>query len=223
MKYNLHSRGTKITDIDLNGRVIFIYSDKYNIFFFLLDFDVKKMYKITTDKSFVIENIDDVSIPDNFFNYERIKFFKPLNNYSKPNNGYIYTGIITYTEISYKFTIMDDNIFTESNTITVVKKKEPIDDLKCIEDFDIYCYIQKKDIVYAVGYDKRYDAYSYITVNIEKDKLKRVYSLNSEYGDILPLTLSIDPDEGMVYIGGNLAFYSSPTLVKPYIECFLMT
>lgn len=212
----------KLFDLEYNGEYIFVYSDKFNIFFFFLDKEDNKLYKITTDKYFLIEYIDEVDTPEDFHLYTSIKFFKPFNVY---NNQYSFVGIVIYNDISYKFKIEDNNklVFTEET------KYHPNDGilgtLSCLSTVDIFSYIQKKNRIFLIGYDQDYKDYIYTIVNIEDNKLEKVYSITSDYGDIIPLSINTDTEEGKVYIVGKHVIFdddNNVVSVKPYFDMFLL-
>jgi hypothetical protein len=212
----------KLFDLEFNGEFIFVYSDKFNIFFFFLDKEDNKLYKITTDKYFMVEYIDEVDTPTDFHLYTNIKFFKPFNVH---NTQYSFIGIVMFDNISHKFKIEDDNklIFTEE---TKYHSNEGIlGTLSCLSTVDIFNYIQKKNKVYLIGYDEKYEDYIYAIVNIEDNKFEKIYSITSDYGDIIPLSINTDTDERKVYIVGKIVTYDdndTVVSVKPYFDMFLL-
>ena len=78
MEKNFKLSDTKLSDIEIEGKIIFIYSDKFDIYFFIEDHESNSLYQITTDKYFYIKHIEKVEIPEEYFSYEKIKFSKPI-------------------------------------------------------------------------------------------------------------------------------------------------
>ena len=212
----------KIFDIEYVGEYLFVYSDKFNIFFFFLDHDEKKLYKITTDKLFIIEYIDEITIPENFSEFKLIKFFKP---FCANNNEYTFIGIVCFEDKSYKFKINDTNNVIYTEEIVYNAPDGIINNLRSIKNIDIESYIQKKNKIYLVGYDKKYEDFIFAVVNIEDDKIEKVYSFYSDYGDVIPISINTDTEEGKIYIVGKINILDeSDNLkeVKPFVETFLL-
>lgn len=212
----------KLSDLEFNGEHLFVYSDKFNIFFFFFDHGECKLYKITTDKFFIVEQIDEVLTPKEFKDFKQIKFFKP---FCANNNEYTFIGIIQFDNKSYKFKI--DNKYTVTFTEEIVYNQPDgiINSLKSLKTIDISSYIQKKNRIYLVGYDERFSDYIFAIVNIEDDKLEKVYSLYSDYGDIVPFSVNTDVDEGKVYVVGRIEYRDTNDKiekVKPFFETFLL-
>lgn len=212
----------KIFSLENPGKIYFIFSDKYNIFFFFYDIEENKFYKITTDKYYNIEYIDEIEIPAQCRDFKDIKLFKPLKD--NRIGEYNFNGIIITKEGDYKFTI------DETNTLKIVEKTEYIDKrqfnlLTCLKNIDVISYIQKKDKIYLVGYDNEYSSYIYGIVNIEKDKFYIVYTLSTDEGYIVPLTINVDYDESRVLIGGYIEVLDNNDEligIVQYIDQFLL-
>lgn len=217
------NKEVKLSDLEFNGEYLFVYSDRFNIFFFFFDHEENKLYKITTDKFFFVEYIDEITTPDDFKDFKQIKFFKP---FCVNSNEYSFLGIIQYEDKSFKFKIDDKNKVIYTEQITYCHPDGIINSLKTAESIDIFSYIQKKNRLFIVGYDEKYSDYIFAIINIEDDKFEKVYSLYSDYGDITPFSVNTDVDEGKIYIVGKIE--SSDTddgvkKVKPFFETFLLT
>lgn len=211
----------KLFDLEYNGEYLFVYSDKYNIFFFFLDHEDNKLYKITTDKFFYIEYIDEIETPSDFSKYKKIKFFKPFNN----NNEYSFIGIIIFENVTYKFKIENNNKFIYVEESKFINNEGIINNLSCLNNIEIFNYIQKKNKLFLIGYDNEYKDYIYAIVNIEDNKAEKVYSLFSGYGDIIPLSINTDMDDHRVYIVGKTVHYDDQdkvSIVKPYFDSFIL-
>jgi hypothetical protein len=205
-------------DLDYSGEYLFIFSDKYNIFVIYFDRDDNKLYLITTDKYFIIEDIDEIETPSELEDYKNIKFFRPYDK----NGIYIFNGIVIFKEYAKKFTISNGKfMFTE---VTEFQQKDfPFENLTSIGNLDINAYIHKKDKLYLIGYDKEYDDYFFSMIDINQDKIEKLYSIYSDFGDIVPLSMNYDVQERKIYIVGRINLYDSSNNflgVKPYFESF---
>ena len=101
MEKNFKLSDTKLSDIEIEGKIIFIYSDKFDIYFFIEDHESNSLYQITTDKYFYIKYIEKVEIPEEYFSYEKIKFSKPIEK----QDTIIFIGVIKYKDKAFKFNI----------------------------------------------------------------------------------------------------------------------
>lgn len=216
----MQDKEIKLSDLEFNGEHLFVYSDRFNIFFFFFDREDNKLYKITTDKFFVIDNIDEVEFPAGFQTFTSIKFFKPFCN---NGNEYTFIGIVQFDNRAYKFKIEDKNEVIYTEEIVYCQPDGIINNLKCLQTIDISSYIQKKNRIFLVGYDEKFEDYIFAIANIEDDKLEKVYSLYSDYGDIIPFSVNTDVDEGKIYIVGKIQYLDANdkvTMIKPFFETF---
>lgn len=216
------TKNVKIFSLKSTGKIYFIYSDKFAIFFFYYDIEEDKLYKITTDKFFTIEYIDEIVIPDEFKSFKDIKFFKPFKD--NIASDYNFNGIIITDKGDYKFTIEPNNYFK------IINKTEYIDKslfnlLTCLSNFKVISYIQKSNKIYLIAYDKEYSSYIYGIVDIEKDKFQVMYSLLTDEGYIVPLTINTDSYENRVLIGGYVKLLDNNDKligITQYIEQFFL-
>ena len=216
------SKEIKLSDLEFNGEHLFVYSDRFNIFFFFFDHEENKLYKITTDKFFIVEHTDEIRTPEDFKQFTKIKFFKP---FCTNNNEYTFIGIVQFANTAFKFKVDDKNAVTYTEEIVYAQPDGIINSLQSIKTIDINSYIQKKNRIYLVGYDEKYSDYIFAIASIEDDKLEKVYSLSSEYGDIIPFSVNTDVDEGKVYVVGRIEYVDSNDKVekvKPFFETFLL-
>lgn len=216
------SKDVKIFSLENTGKIYFIYSDKFNIFFFYYDVEENKFYKITTDKYYNIEYIDEIVIPGTYIEFKDIKLFKPFKD--NKTSEYNFNGIIITKDGDYKFTIDSNNIFKILEKTEYLDKSQ-INLLSCLKDFRIISHIQKKDKVYFIAYDNKYNSHVYAIADIKKDKLKVVYTLSTDEGYIIPLTINIDHEDNRVIIGGYVEVLDdNDNLIEivQYIEQFLL-
>ena len=216
------NKDIKLSDLEFNGEHLFVYSDRFNIFFFFFDHEENKLYKITTDKFYIVEHIDEIRTPEGFESFKKIKFFKPFN---QNGNEYTFIGIVQFTNTAFRFKVDDQNSLIYTEEIVYAQPDGIINSLKSIKSIDINSYIQKKNRINLVGYDEKFSDYIFAIVNIEDDKLEKVYSLSSDYGDIIPFSVNTDVDEGKVYVVGRIEYIDSNDKVEkvtPFFETFLL-
>ena len=200
------------------GKILFIYAERHEIYFIVeINEEGKKLYLITTDKAFDVVRMDEISANLDFDKIAEFVFFKPV----KENTGdYIFPGKILYIDgTSQKFVI------NETLTFRITKDDESFQKhsfglVNAISDIDIIRYIQKVDKIYFIGKELNDEVMVYGVVDIREDKLLRIYYLYSDYGDIIPMTISIDSDEKKVYIGGYIDDVGKEPMM--YLESFLL-
>lgn len=206
-------------DLDYNGEYIFVFSDKHNIFVIYFDREDNKLYLITTNKYFVIEGIDEIETPSELKDYKNIKFFKPFNK----DGGYIFNGIAVFDgNVAKKFSI-ENLVFTFTEEVEFQPKDFPFEHLMAVGNVDINAYIHKRDKLYMIGYDIEYEDYFFSVIDTKDDVIDKLYSLYSDRGDIIPLSMNYDCQERKIYVAGRINLYGEKDKligVKPYFETF---
>lgn len=209
---------TKLSDIEIEGKIIFIYSDKFDIYFFIEDCETNSLYQITTDKYFYIKHIEKVEIPEEYFSYEKIKFSKPIEK----QDTIIFIGIIKYKNKAFKFNINITNLkFEYVEEINYVNNPQIVNEFEKLKEFEFISFIQKKNNIYGVAYDKTYNTDCYIKFNVDNNSIIKCYSLYSDDDDIFTTTINIDLHEGKVYIGGYKENIETK-VITPYFEYLSM-
>lgn len=213
------SSETRIDRLDDSGKFLFVYSDKYNVYF-IFHGSNNKLYLITTDKYLDIESADQIDIPDDFLKYDSVKFFKPYSNAS----DHTFIGIVKIKGKSFKFSIIN-------LTLTLTEEVDYVDNcqfniLTCLKDLTVTAYIQKKNKVFLVGYyeyDKA-NEYVYGVVNIETDSFEQIYYIYSDKGDLILSSVNIDTDGLKVYVAGHVDHKVNDQIVdfKPFAEEFFL-
>jgi len=204
---------------DKTSEIIFIYSDKYNILFFFYNYEENALYKITTDKFFNIEYVDEIEIPEEYKDFREIKIFKPVDK----NGFYSFPGLLITDKGDYKFIITDDNtVVIEKETQYRPFNKTEL--LTCLNEFNIISFIQKKNKFYAIAFDKAYENYCFIEADIDKNQLTRCFSLYSDEGEVIPITINIDIADKRIYVGGKIEYEVDEFTksAKPFLEMFLL-
>lgn len=213
------SKYIKLNKFEDKGTYLFVYSDKFNIFFIFHSHEDNKMYMITTDKFLNIDNLDEIETPEGFFEYSDILFHKPNND----NGMYSYTGIARYSDKICRFKI-DRNKLAYLNELTHINTNQ-FNLLTCLKDIEITSYIQKKNTLYAIGKNTKQNDSVYLVVDIEKDLMDRIYYLYSDLGDINLHSINTDVDDDRVYVVGCKKIYGDKDFYMysvPYFEQFLL-
>lgn len=206
-------------DLDYNGEYLFVFSDKFNVFVIYFDREDNKLYLITTNKYFVIENIDEIETPSELRDYKNIKFFKPLNK----DGTYVFNGIAVFENNKAKKFSIENLVFSFTEETEFQQKEFPFENLLSLGNVDINAYIHKRDKLYMIGYDIEYEDHFFSVIDTKEDVIDKLYSLYSDRGDIIPLSMNYDCQERKLYIAGRLNIYNErDTLVaiKPYFETF---
>lgn len=212
----MSNKEVKIQKLEDNGKYLFVYSDKRNVFF-LFQAEDTKLYLVTTDKLLNIDHIDEITTPENFASYTNIKFYKPLNG----NDDHVFVGIIMFEGSSHKFKI-------DRYRLQLTEQVEYVDNrqfniLSCLNNIQITSYIQKKTKLYIVGVDNDVRDTIYGVVDMEKDKFEQVYHLYSDCGEIVAHSINTDMEDERVYICGWVDILDEKgekTNQKPYFEMF---
>lgn len=215
----------KIQKLEDSGKYLFVFSDKYNLYFIFQTSDDGRIYKIITDKLLNIESIDEIEVPDNFTGYKNIKFYKPFGD----GDTLEFIGIAIFDTESYKFKIEREKlVYTETIKFTDNKQFNLLSSMK---DIELNSYIQKRNKLYFVGnhIDREADTGHnddavYGVINIEKDSFEQIYYLYSDSGDIVLHSINTDTVDEKVYIAGwvNIRDERGDVVdVKPYFEMFV--
>ncbi len=210
----------RIDKLDEEGKHLFAYSDKCNVYFVFFSNSRKKLFNIKTDKRLSILSIDEIITPPerDFSEYTDIKFFKP---YTK-GDEHFYIGIVRFNDDLFKFTIKYNNLQYEEKA-----QYEPSDTLiktvACLCDSQITSYIQKRNRLYVIGHEVIDDEANpmYGIVDLEKDKFESIYHLFSDEGMISLNALNIDTKDLKVYVAGSLKNYDNNSEI-PYLETFML-
>lgn len=215
----------KIQTLEDSGKYLFVFSDKYNLYFIFQTNEDSRVYKIITDKLLNIESIDEIEVPANFTGYKNIKFYKPLGD----GDTLAFIGIAIFENESYKFKIEREQlVYTE--TIKFIDNKQ-FNLLSSMEDIELNSYIQKRNKLYFVGNHidpeaapGHNDDAVYGVINIEQDKFEQIYYLYSDTGDIVLHSINTDIVDEKIYIAGwiNVRNERGEVVdVKPYFEMFV--
>ena len=213
MNENYKITNKSLFDVEINGQIIFIYSNKREIYFFIEDYDTNSLFKVTTDKYFYIEYIEKIDIPEEYFEHELIKFYKPLEK----QDDIIYVGITKYKEKAYKFNITNKLKLEYIEEIDYVDIPQIVEEYEELKDFYFINFIKNKNIIYGVAYDTEYDIDCFIKFNIDKKCISKCYSLFSDEFDIYLKTINIDLYENKVYIAGYKKNIQTKE-ITPYFE-----
>lgn len=211
----------KLSSVTSQGKYLYCYSDKFNIYLFFSDYTDRTIYKVTCAKYLCVTEVDEIILPLEYNEKLDIKFFKPIEN---SDGTYKYIGTINTNTLTSKFEIdSNNNIVLTKETFKGAKKLFTI--LSCLSNIDVESYIQSKNKIYLTGFDTINKANIYGVVDIELNKFLVYYLLFSDLGDVIPMSINIDTSEEKVYIVGSIQKYdNSDAIIEtvPYIESFML-
>lgn len=209
------ARIDRLTD---EGEILFVYSDKYNIFVIFHKKEDDRLYRIVAHKDYEIDTVEPIETPAEWKDRKSIKFFKPYVDY---DSNVSYIGIITLTDgNSFKFDIKYDVMTIKEQTEFEPTKQFNM--LKSLDRIEVVSHIQKKNKLFFVGADTiRGDQEAvYGVVDLETDEFEQIYYLYSDKGDIHLNSVNIDTDTLMVSIAGYVKMRDGA--IKPYLESLLL-
>lgn len=202
--------------LDNQGAVLFIYSDKLKIYVIYHDEEADKLYKFVCDKHLIVETVHEIDTPAQFFDFTSIHWHKPTLT---ANGDFVYSGVAHIGDNAYTFKINDvDKMLIGPKSTQNQFSLLPMESLKNIS---VEHYIQKSNKLYATGLSLDTNEQVFLIVDIAQDKILRLYTLMSGFGEIVVRTINIDVVESKIYIGG-VVFNSEADTVRPYFESFLI-
>lgn len=213
-------------ELDNKGSVLFVFSDKNNIFVVYEDMEDEVFYMFQLDKQFIVEAISQIVLPKSFIGrkIDWLRWFAPTQ---QVNKCYSFQGICQVEGVNYKFKIDD------SSVLTVVDKEDsftldiPADVVKCLPGIKVESFSRKKHIVHVIGLDTKYNEQVYCVVDLDKEICVRRYHLRSDVGDLKVRSVCVDTHEERVYLCGEISRFDevddSFLFSTPYVESFLLT
>lgn len=215
-------------DLDNKGSVLFLFSDKNNIFAIYEDLEDKCFFMFQMDKTFIIEAISEIKLPDDFVG-KTIKWLKWNVPTQTNTKSYNFTGFCLVEGVNYTFKIDDSSVMTStsSNDITTVtRQRTQFSNLSCLKTVTVEAFAKKGNNLHVVGLDNEYKEQVYCVVDLDKDICVKRYHLRSDEGDLKVNAVSLDPHEQRVYLGGEISRYydADDTFLysTPYVETFLL-
>lgn len=210
-------------DLDNKGSVLFIFSDRNNIFAVYEDMEDNCFYMFMMDKNFIIDAISEIKLPKEIKGQtvSWVKWFRPFQH---TNKCYSFAGICEVNGVSYKFNIDEASVLT-----LVCEEKlrpEPFYASKCLDGIEVESYFRKQDALHVVGLDTKYKEQVYCVVDLDKDICVKRYHLRSDLGDLKVNTVNVDAHERRVYLCGEVSRFhetdNSFLYSTPYVETFLL-
>ena len=209
----------RIDKLDEEGKHLFVYTDRYYVYFVFYSLVRKKLFNIRTDKYLTILLIDEVNTPEgrDFSEFTDIKFFKPYTR----DGEHFYIGIVSFKDETLKFTIKYNDLQYEEKA--QYQPSSTFNAVECLKDSHITSYIQKRNRLYVVGCENgEIETNSMFgVVDLENDKFESIYYLFSDNGEIQLTAINIDTDDLKVYVVGSLKSHEAGSEV-PYLETFLL-
>lgn len=208
-----------------SGEILFIYADKYSVYVLYRPDRRKQLYLAVCDKRLYIERVDVLEVPEWFFEYSTVRFFKPKNQ-----DEISFPGVVTVGETITRFEMYQNGEveFTDELGSFDLAVKQTALLLPVLETFDVVNGIQHREKFYFVGIDKQdldnqHPVYG--VVDMVGGNLETVYYLYSDKGEVVPSCVTIDVHERFVYVAGKtIVFDQNDSVIDhiPYIEQFML-
>jgi len=208
-----------------NGEILFIYADKYSVYVLYRPDQRKQVYLAVCDKRLYIERVDVLEIPEWFFEYSSVRFFKPRNQ-DEPT----FPGLVVLKDKTMRFEMFQSGEvkFTEDTGTFDPSVKQTHLLLPVLEPFSVTYGIQHREKFYFVGIDKQDDDNwhpVYGVVDMVSGELDILYYLYSDKGEVDLTCVTIDVHERVVYVvGKTIVFDQNDSVIDriPYIEQFML-
>lgn len=210
-----------------SGEILFIYSDKYSVYTVYRPYLQKKMFVAICDKRLFIERAEYLELPEWFFNYSSIRFFKPkISNESDIS----FPGVVVVDGVTYRFELKpgEESVLSEMEEGFDPTAKQAHLLLSVLNNFEVIHGIQNRERFYFVGIDQSVleeEHPVYGVVDMLSGKLETVYYLYSDIGEIHPACVTIDFHERNVYVVGKMKVFDNADVVVdeiPYLEQFML-
>lgn len=205
-----------------SGELLFVYCDRHNFYSVYKPYGEKVLYLATCDKSLYLSGVDRIEMPDEFFDYRSIRFFKPVSN-----SGVLqFPGLVTTDNGSYRFS------FDETNNVQFERFDKDLKDTNAcnllpeLKNTEVTHGVQRGEKFYFTGIDLEAENGEhpiYGVVDLTSGKLETVYCLYSDLGEIETAAVTIDPYEHTVYVVGKILTVNETGKVVdhiPYLEKF---
>lgn len=208
-----------------NGEILFIYTDKYSVYVLYRPESRKQIYLAICDKRLYIERVDILEIPEWFFDYSSLRFFKPRNQ-----DTVSFPGVVTVGDETIRFEMFQSGEITfsgEANSFDPTVKQAHLL-LPVLEPFSVIHGIQHREKFYYVGIDEQDEDNThpvYGVVDMVSGELETLYYLYSDKGEVDPACVTIDTHERVVYVVGKINVFDQNDSVTdhiPYIEQFML-
>lgn len=215
-----------------DGFFFYINNDKYNYYLMTYVKDKNTVDFVVTDKYFTIENISEIENVDpliiDAINNNLITF-KMIND---DFGDKVFLGkaladnkLIKFSYKSYSFNFEIESIEEVNEEFDFQKLSGSDIDLELhdkMKNIEVFHSIRVGDNLYFVGidhYDEN-DGYVFGIYNINSNMFNNIYTLYSDYVDIIPLCLTIDPGKKCVVIVGKCYDFNNDVCL-PFLESFL--
>lgn len=204
------------------GEVLYLYCGDEYIYFVIKVVDTIKLLKIDKVTKELVENV--IEAPREFLEANSLVFFRP-----KENKTYAQFGgfALSETEEDMYFFFTDT-----SRSIKVTPRLNEKNDgqkinisyklSEALNGIKITQQIQKSTEMYFVGEYEENGEMSpcFGELSVLGDKLKRLYFVYSDLGDIKLNSIGIDPDNNQILVAGCVGESNNPS---PFIETFSFT
>ena len=205
-------------DLTNKGQYLFCYTDTHQVYLVFKPEDEEELVITATDKKFNITWTSPIVGSAAFYlPGNAVQWFKPKT----VGESIYFPGLLTVGGEIKHFSLNPQNSTTNLTTFNTVKVdllSDPTEKVECMKGVKITHGLQKHSVYYYVGIhvDELGDEHPvYGELSLESGQHTRLYYLYSDLGEIVPNSLSLDLEGGLVYLVGTVGD-------KPYIETMLL-
>lgn len=205
-----------------SGEILFVYCDKHNFYMAYKPYGEKILYLVTCDKSLYVNGVDKIVLPDEFFTYRSIRFFKPVIVTGKP----LFSGLVITPTGSYRFTFDESGKQSLESFNKELKESNSCNLLPIMKNIEVTHSIQRGEKFYFTGIEdvpENGEHPVYGVVDLTSGKFEKIYCLYSDMGETETSALTIDHYEHTVYVVGKILKVDENGKVidhLPYLEQF---
>lgn len=207
-------------ELDNKGVVHYIHSQAHCLEMVYEDTEDDKLYRLEMGKDFVIVAASEIETPAPPSELDFKKWHKPSMD---AQCAFIFTGCVGTEVGDYRFKIESGRLVLVQPV--TINDSFALHSLNCLRDVCVDHHVQKGNLLYAVGYHRETLKQIFVEVHIGTDRALQMYTLESDEGKIFILTLSIDPWDGRIYLGGELRIQTTeedePFQSRPYLQTLL--
>lgn len=195
-----------LQEIDLNGKFLFITTNKFNNYIVYQDKD-KALYLIETNKYFEVSSISELS-----FKYTDLQFKDSLFFVSKNSRETLINALLYYSDDTTRYVCFD----TYGKVVKEELSKEHFFNYipKKINNKEIVYSKKYKNKLIVVGIDEEAKADFFAVYDEESKLFDKYYILKSDKHDIILTCLAVDEEEKQVVVVG----YTEDEEIRPFLE-----
>lgn len=200
------------------GEIVYSYSLREHDFIYFVTLERGKVVLMTMDKNLNAISQDLVLNSSKLISADELNFFKPV----KSEEGLTFKGTAVNGDELVCFNFNNQDFTVNYSTSDISRKVELSYSLfEAMTDIEVKQGIQNLSSFYFVGYcvEGGYSSPCVGILDIETQKLDKLYFLYSDKGIIDLNTLSLDFENKRILVGGRLSTDEGETF--KYVESFL--